>query len=226
MLREAGYLRWLYEHWYSMLAQELPAVSGEVLELGSGGGFLESVIPGLRTSDVMPIPGVELIVDARSIPFGDATLRAIVGTNVLHHIPDIARFLGEAQRALVPGGRLVFIEPWPTPLSIPIYRHVHHEPFELSRDWSLPAGGPLTAANGALPWIVFRRDRAEFERRFPSLVIRRIESFMPLSYLLSGGIGRAWPIPAGLFRLVERLERPLGGLGLFARIVVERQSSA
>jgi hypothetical protein len=38
-------------------------------------------------------------------------------------------------------------------------------------DWSFPAVGPLSGANGALPWILFERDRARFEREFPQWVI-------------------------------------------------------
>lgn len=223
LLREGGYLRELYRHWYALLLDQLPAVHGDVLELGSGGGFLEQLIPDLRTSDVMSIPGVELVVDARSLPFADGSLRAIVGTNVLHHVPEIERFFNEAQRTLCPGGRLIFIEPWPTALSKPVYRHLHHEPFDQTRDWSIPSGGPLTAANGALPWIVFERDRSSFELRFRGLRILRIDTVMPFSYLISGGIGRSWRLPARLFHLVKRLELPFSCLGLFACIVVERQ---
>lgn len=223
LLRQSGYLHELYRYWYRLLIQQLPTVPGQVLELGSGGGFLNDCIPDLRTSDVMLIPGVELVIDARSLPFADASLRAIVGTNVLHHVPEINRFFAEAERKLAPGGRLVFIEPWPTTLSRPVYRFLHHEPFDQKRDWSIPAGGPLTAANGALPWIVFERDRTEFEHRFPRLRVASIDTLMPFSYLLSGGIGRSWPLPARLFNVIERLERPFSCLGLFACIVVERR---
>ena len=221
LLRQSGYLHELYLCWYRLLMHQLPPVPGQVLELGSGGGFLDDCVPDLRTSDVMPIPGVELVVDARSLPFANASLRAIVGTNVLHHVPEISRFFTEAARTLAPGGRLVFIEPWPTALSRPVFQFLHHEPFDQKRDWSIPAGGPLTAANGALPWIVFERDRAEFERRFPRLLVVSIDTLMPFSYLLSGGIGRSWPLPAGLFKLIERFERPFSCLGLFACIVVD-----
>ena len=222
ILQRNGYLRSLYDHWYSLITDGLPDVPGEVLELGSGGGFLAEVIPGLRTSDVMRVPGVELTIDARELPFRDASLRAIVGTNVLHHVPNIERFLSEAQRTLVDGGRLVFIEPWPTPLSKLVYAHLHHEPFDMRRDWSIPDGGPLTAANGALPWIVFQRDRSRFEREFPHLAVNLTRTVMPLSYLLSGGIGRAWSLPSPLFHAARALESPLDRLGLFALIVIER----
>ncbi len=222
-LRRCGYLRRLYSHWYRLLLREIPNVPGEVLELGSGGGFFEEFLPGLRTSDVMQVPGVELVVDARSLPFPDGSLRAIVGTNVLHHVPNIERFLGEAQRSLTEGGRLVFIEPWPTALSRPIYRHLHHEPFDEGRDWSIPDGGPLTAANGALPSIIFHRDRDLFEMTFPHLRVVACQTMMPLSYLLSGGIARTWPLPGMLFDVVELLERPLHRLGMFSLIIAERR---
>jgi SAM-dependent methyltransferase len=221
-LRGDSYLRRLYAHWYQLIVRELPPGSGEVLELGSGGGFLDEFIPGLRTSDVMQVPGVELVVDARSLPFADGSLRAIVGTNVLHHIPNIERFFGEAQRSLIDGGRLIFIEPWPTPLSKPIYKHFHHEPFDQRGDWSIPHGGPLTAANGALPWIILHRDRVAFEHRFPALRVLNCKPFMPLSYLISGGIARSWPLPPALFNVVEWSERSLAALGLFSVIVLQR----
>jgi len=222
LLKRTGYLRSLYEFWYQEIIACLPDAPGQILELGSGGGFLEERIPGLRTSDVMSIPGVELTVDARALPFTQASLRAIVGTNVLHHVPNIERFLAEAERVLVDRGRLVFIEPWPTPLSRLVYAHLHHEPFDIDRDWSIPDGGPLTAANGALPWIVFERDRIRLEREFPHLTVVRTRALMPLTYLLSGGIGRAWPLPSIFFRLVRTIEAPLDRLGLFALIVIER----
>lgn len=221
-LRRPGYLRALYLSWYAEIYARLPDCAGEVLELGSGGGFLDECIPDLRTSDVMPVPDVELQVDARTLPFADDSLRAVVGTNVLHHVPNIERFLGEVVRTLRDGGRLIFIEPWPTLLSKPIYRHLHHEPFDMTRDWSIPPGGPLTAANGALPWIVFQRDRGLFADRFPGLRIRGVDPMMPFSYLAGGGIGRSWPLPEWLFHGIRMLERPLDALGLFAILTIER----
>lgn len=222
LLRRRGYLQRLYRHWYELLLAELPAVPGAVLELGSGGGFLKDVLPEVITSDVLPVPTVERVVDARSLPFPDASLRAIVGTNVLHHIPQIEKFFAESSRALVPGGRLIFVEPWPTPLSSRIYRHFHHEPFDPSAGWEIPPGGPLTAANGALPWILFERDRVAFHERFPALEVRRLRRLMPFSYLACGGIGWALPLPKAMFSLIRTCEQPLDAFGLFAVTVVEK----
>lgn len=221
LLQRHGYLRRLYESWYRSLLGQLPACGGIVLELGSGGGFLKELMPSAVTSDVLDVPGIDIRLDARMLPFEDSSLRAILATNVLHHVPDIARFLSEASRALAPGGRIIAIEPWPTPFSRLVYRYLHHEPFDERRDWSLPPGGPLTAANGALPWIVLCRDRGRFEREFPKLVVRAIAPRMPATYIACGGIGGAWPLPAVAFNVIRMAERPFDRLGLFALVVLE-----
>lgn len=222
LLRRHAYLRRLYGRWYRWIIARLPQAPGEVLEVGSGGGFLAEVLPGVITSEVVAIPGVERVIDARRLPFADGSLRAVVATNVLHHVPEIGAFLGECERCLAVGGRLIAIEPWPTAWSRFVYRRLHHEPFDEGRDWSLPPGGPLTAANGALPWIVLERDRAETARRFPRLRVASIEPCMPVTYLACGGIGRAWRLPGWCFDMLRLLERPFDRLGLFALLVVER----
>lgn len=221
-LRNKSYLRNLYCFWYSEIKNNLPEKQNCILELGSGGGFLKEHIPRLITSDVQLISELDFQIDAREIPFQVGYLCSIVGTNVLHHIPEIWKFFQEADRVLTHGGRLVFIEPWPTFFSWPIYKFLHHEPFDMKSDWSIPFGGPLTAANGALPWIIFSRDRQKFENDYPRLRIIKIEPFMPLSYLVSGGIEQRWPLPAWFFSIVRFLEKPLDFLGLFALIVVEK----
>jgi ubiquinone/menaquinone biosynthesis C-methylase UbiE len=49
--------------------------------------------------------------DASRLPFADASFDAILIRDLLHHLPDRARALGEARRVLKPGGRLTLIEP-------------------------------------------------------------------------------------------------------------------
>jgi len=47
-------------------------------------------------------------------------------------------FLLEAQRILLPGGRLILVEPWVTPFSYFIYRYIHQEDCDLSaHPWDL-----------------------------------------------------------------------------------------
>jgi SAM-dependent methyltransferase len=211
-----------------MLAREVQAGAGEVLELGSGSGYCARFIPGLITSDVFPCPAARVVIDARDLPFGNGSLRAIVMTNVLHHIPSVERFLAEASRCLRKDGKIVMIEPWVTSWSRFVYKHLHHEPFHPEApDWSFAQDGPLSGANGALPWIVFERDRQKFETRFPELAIERIQPLMPFRYLVSGGVGYRSLMPGFTHSLWAGLERrfdsQMGRLGMFAFISIRRR---
>jgi len=99
------------------------------------------------------------------------------------------------------------IEPWVSTWSRPIYRHLHHEPFDPSaREWTFPDAGPLSGANGALPWIVFQRDRHEFESEFPDLEIQAVRPVMPFRYLVSGGVSMRQLMPEATFTLWRKLE--------------------
>jgi hypothetical protein len=120
------------------------------------------------------------------------------------------------------------IEPWVTPWSRFVYRHFHHEPFSPeARDWSFLSSGPLSGANGAIPWIVFVRDRHRFESEFPQLVIEQIRPFLPFRYLVSGGVTMRSLMPAFTHSLWASLEAALepcmSSLAMFAFIALRRR---
>ena len=230
VVRSKPFLRRLYLEWYASIRAALPAGRGAVLELGSGGGMLLDVLPEAITSEVFPCPGVHLVADGRLLPIAAEALRAIVLVDVLHHVPDCRSFFAEAARCVRSGGVVVAIEPWVTAWSRFVYRRFHHEPFDPERpDWSFPASGPLSGANGALPWIVLQRDRARFEAEFPQWRIREIRPMMPVSYLLSGGVSLRAIAPGWLYPLVRTgellVERWINQVGMFARLVLERRAT-
>jgi SAM-dependent methyltransferase len=221
------FLKAIYDEWYSLLVSELPAGNGAALEIGSGAGHCAEFIPNLITSEVFSCPGVRIVLDARQLPFAAGSLRVIVMTNVLHHIPEVGRFFEDASRCLRPGGKILMIEPWVTPWSKVVYTHFHHEPFDpKAADWSFPSTGPLSGANGALPWIIFSRDRTEFESRFPKLSIEHIRPFMPFRYLVSGGVGMRSLMPGFLHAAWLSVEHSLKSqwpnLGMFAFLSLKR----
>jgi SAM-dependent methyltransferase len=209
-----------------MVRSSLPALEGIVVELGSGAGFMDEVIDGLITSEVFATPGASLVLDGTKLPFGAASLRAIAMTDVFHHIPEPRRFLAEALRCLKPGGRVIMVEPWVTRWSTLVYQRFHHEPFlPEARTWEFPSSGPLSGANGALPWMIFERDRAIFEREFPRLRIVRIRPLMPLAYLLSGGVSMRSLAPGVAYPPWRAVESALGKVeraaAMFALVVLE-----
>jgi SAM-dependent methyltransferase len=212
--------------WFSSRSTTLP--TGRKIELGSGAGHIKETMPDVQTSDIMPLPFVDMVVDATAQPFGDGTLSAIYMIDTLHHIPDVSRFLSEAERTLAPGGRIIMQEPANSTFGRFIYRNFHHEAFEPSATrWSFPSTGPLSSANGALPWIVFERDRAVFKQRHPTLRLVELEYCHPLLYLASGGFSARQMLPDCATKpllALEKLLRPLNRrIGMFVRIVVEKQ---
>jgi SAM-dependent methyltransferase len=208
IIQNKAFLHALYTEWYERIIRVLPQ-KNDVLELGSGAGFLQQFLPEVITSEVFETPGVRLIADACDLPLPDKSLDAIVMTDVFHHIPDVGRFLMEAGRCIRPGGKIVMIEPWRTPWSECVYTHLHSEPFSPDSGWKIPSTGPLSGANGALPWIVFKRDRALFEAQYPQWRIKDIEPMMPFSYLLSGGVSMRSLLPGWMYCPIRVLERVL-----------------
>lgn len=228
IIREKVFLRRIYQEWYAALAAIVPDGPGGVLEVGSGAGFLDEVIPGLITSEIFLCDGVQSVLDGHCLPFPNGVLRAIVMTDVFHHLPRPAVFLEEAARCVCPGGVLAMNEPWVTPWSSLVYGRLHHEPFQPhAAEWNFPSAGPLSGANSALPWIVFKRDRDQFERRFPEWQIETIHLHMPFRYLLSGGVSLRSLMPGwsfGLWREVETMLKPwMGQLAMFAMIGLKRR---
>jgi SAM-dependent methyltransferase len=230
-------LRRIYIAWYRQIIQSLEFSNlrdKKILEIGSGAGFLDRYIPGLITSDVFRVDGLDLTLDACSLPFSSGSLDAIVMIDVFHHLPDVELFLEEAGRCLRPGsGKLIMIEPWNNIWSRFIYQRFHHEPFNpRAEQWQLrpdnvsnAMDGPLSVANGALPWIVFERDKQKFEADFPRLAVEEIYVQMPFTYVLSGGISLRSFFPGWAFNILRIIERLIfeGSLGMFSRIEVRRR---
>lgn len=228
IIQSKRFLKKIYSEWYGLITASIPEGPGNILELGSGGGFLKEIIPEVITSDVFSASGIDLTIDAcKDIPFGNGELKAIAMVDVLHHLPDVAFFLTIAEKSLRVGGRIIMIEPWYTPWSGIIYNKFHHEPFNThSENWHFSCAGPLSSANGALPWILFERDRDIFREKFSNFEILEIKKMMPICYLLSGGVSYKSFVPGCFFNFVRGFEKyfRLESLcAMFAFITIEKK---
>jgi len=228
IIAQDPFLRQIYQEWYRLLADAVSgSMSGPIIEVGSGAGFLREFIQEALTSDVILAPEIDLITDARRLPFKTGLLKGIVLNNVFHHISQPEKFLHEAARCLQSGGKMAMNEPWVTPWSRLVYSYLHHEPFQPDAPtWNIPDGGPLSSANGALPWIIFERDRSLFTQRFPEWHIRKISLHTPFLYLFSGGVAMRTLLPGWSFSFWRRLEDMLSPwsarLSMFALIILQR----
>ncbi|MGH7846106.1 MAG: class I SAM-dependent methyltransferase [Candidatus Binatia bacterium] len=227
IIQQKTFLRQIYEEWYRAIVAVLPPGRGAVLELGAGGGFMRDFVPDLITSEFFYCSNIRAVLDGLRLPFGAESLRGIVMTNVLHHLPQPRLFFAEAARCVRSGGVVAMIEPWVTPWSRFVYTRLHHEPFQPGiPSWEFPMSGPLSGANDALPWIIFARDRLKFEQEFPCWQIELIRPIMPFRYLVSGGVSLRSLTPAWSFGLWRQAENSLNRwsklLAMFAQIVLRR----
>jgi SAM-dependent methyltransferase len=204
------FLRKLYEQWYGEFLLEIENLPNDtMIELGSGGGFLKELVPGMICSDVLELPTNDLTFSALDMPFENNSVGGIFMVDTMHHIPDIEKFLEEVSRVLVKNGKMILIEPANSWWGRLIYKNFHHEPFNPAGDWTIPASGPLSGANGALPWIVFERDNSIFRMKFPNLKIETIQYRNPLLYLVSGGVSFRQLLPDFMFPMMNKIDHIL-----------------
>lgn len=234
ILRRKPFLRNLYREYYlrfrDSLPSPVPARRPILIELGSGGGFLKEVVPYTLTSDVMALSGLDVRMSGLALPLKSESVDAFFLLDTFHHIPRVRDFLAEADRCLKPGGRIVMMEPANTWWGRLIFRNFHHEPFLPESGWEFASTGPMSSANGALPWIVLSRDRERFEKEFPRLRVRCFQPHTPFRYLLSGGFSLRQLAPSAGFRWITRVERMLRPLfpwiGMFYWIEIEKERAA
>jgi SAM-dependent methyltransferase len=183
---------------------------GRSLEIGGGFGNLKEYAGNVVSTDIVPFPGLDAVVDAQSLPFRDSCFDNIVAVDVLHHLERPQRFFSEAERVLTPGGRIILVEPGVTPVSWVFYKLLHPEPLLLSADPFMegppdPNRKPFDA-NQAIPELIFGRYLRYFESRFPDLRLVRRERFSWLVYPLSGGF-RPWSfIPENILKPMVSIE--------------------
>ncbi len=227
IIQRKPFLRKVYIDFYKQFREAIADIEHKVVvEIGSGGGFIKEVIGNAITSDVLALPNVDMIFSAVRMPFQESSVDAFFMFDVLHHIADPRAFFKEALRCLKTGGKMVMIEPSNTWWARFVYKNFHHEQFDPEGRWELEAGGPVSLGNGALPWIIFSRDREVFEKEFPSLKVVGIRNHTPLRYLLSGGLTLRQLAPSFSYPLVKAIEYVLSPannrLGMFQTIELEK----
>jgi len=210
IMREKKCLRDIYTETYQEMMQvkkKYLDVEGPVLEIGSGGGFIKDIFPEVMTSDIKKLDSVDQVFSAESIPLPDASVAAIFAVHVLHHIPDVTKFLREAERVLKPGGGIVCVEPYWSPVAKFVYTHMHTEPYnDQAPSWRIEGNGPMSGSNQALSYLLLKRDRAQFAKLFPDLKLVYERSSGFIRYMATGGIWLDPMLPEFFFTPLKYLE--------------------
>jgi SAM-dependent methyltransferase len=236
-------IREIYTGWYRKILEDLAPTPKKTLEMGAGSGNFKEFKPGVISSDIEPNRWLDIAFDAHHMPFKSGSAGNIVMVDVLHHLADPLRFFQEASRVLESGGRIVILEPYPTPFSLFIYRRYHPEPFIMDADYfnRETTGNSSTEpaetdkkdpwdSNQAMAYRLFFKDREKFEALFQrEFRIRRKHLLSCILYPASGGFENKAMIPDYLipvFKIMEYLMIPLRRLLAFrCYIVLEKKCS-
>jgi SAM-dependent methyltransferase len=222
-------LRAIYEDLYRKMARQ--CLPGLTLEIGGGTGNFKRYRHDVITSDISAAPWLDMVADAQALPFKAGVFSNIVMFDVLHHVEVPKAFFAEAQRLLIPGGRIVMVEPAVTPLSWFFYHFGHQEPVDFSADPLLDRQpnhekDPYSA-NQAIPTLLIKRYTRRLSLLFPELRVCHVRWLSFLAYPLSGGF-KTWSlIPLRLVAPVLRFEDLISGmvgrlLGFRILVTIER----
>jgi len=220
-IRNDVYLSALYQTAYGELRRLIASANHDrTVEVGAGLGL--ATLSGQRwiKSDVTGSAPLEVLNMAEALPYRTSSLEALVLKDTWHHIPNIEQFLGEAHRVLRAGGMVAVFDPYWGVLARTAYRILHQEEWDdHAREWSFRSTNPWDS-NQALTYLMLKRDRAEFEKRWGSrfhLVEPR--ALVGPSFLLSGGVSRRTVVSgrwlAALLRWEEGRGRWLDHLRFF-----------
>jgi SAM-dependent methyltransferase len=155
--------------------------------------------------------------------------------DVLHHVESPAAFFVEAERVLRPGGRIVLLEPYISPLSRLVYGLFHPELVDMSVDplviiprQSSEPKDPFLS-NQATPTLIFCRSGGQkFAQMFPRLAVTHIERLAGPAYVATGGLSRRPVLPFTVWKALFAVENLLPELvfrliGFRVLVVIERR---
>jgi SAM-dependent methyltransferase len=182
----------------------------------------------IESTDIVPAEHLNGVLDATNLDIEDSTVSGFFLQNTFHHIPDPKAFFEETSRVLIPGGRIVILDPYFNRLSKLLYpRLFKTEDFDMKGAWDGANQHAMIGANQALSYIVFIRDQQYFNTMFPELrIVQKLPVSFGLRYILTGGLNFHKLAPSFIFKIIRKLERFPWLFHLFAIhwiIVVEKR---
>jgi SAM-dependent methyltransferase len=192
--------------------------SRRFIELGAGVIPMSSWRPDIVSTDIVDSAHLDGVLDATRLDLIDESVDGLFLQNTFHHIPDPAAFFSEAMRVLIPGGRIVIIDPYYNLISAALYKRLFEtEVFDMGGDWDDASSHAMIGANQALSYIVFVRDRERFNSENPGFSITETHPLRNgLRYLLTGGLNFRRIAPRWLFPILTKFESHLAIFNLFS----------
>lgn len=209
--------------WVARQAKAIAAGS-HVLDVGAGSAPYRSLFSHCvyRTQDSSQLRpeqlrdggycSVDLVSDAASIPLPDASIDVVLCTEVLEHVAEPIRVIGEFARILRPGGRAL--------LTAPLGSGIHQEPFHFYGGFTPwwyrkilgEAGfGAIEIETNGGAYRLFGQEAIRFVRttlpvRMPMSLPARFV-WLPVWLLLAPVLGLAVPIVGAVIDRFDRERR-------------------
>ena len=208
-------LRLAYRDFHRRIAAHVdPSLTGTIVELGSGIGNIQDVIPGCVRTDLFPNPWIDQVENAYALSFGDGELSHVIMFDVFHHLRHPRTALQESRRALQPGGRLIVFEPYVSLAGRLVYGPLHHEPIALGEpivpdapaDF-VPDRDGYYAAQGNATRVFWRGEYAAILDGWDVIARERIGAW---PYALSGGYSQPQLYPAAMYGLMTTIDKAFG----------------
>lgn len=213
-----------YGHFYSLIAAQVDyQLPGVKLEVGSGMGNINKFIPDCITSDLFPNPWLDRVESIYGLNFPDNSVSNLILFDVWHHLEHPANALAEARRALVPGGKLIIMEPAMSLLGKMVYGKCHHEPvgFDIPlsaeiADMTKPTANRYFASQSSAHRVFKKRELPKLLEGWKIDSIQQITSF---AYWGTGGFSGIQLYPDSLYPVIHRMDKILG---LFSSLFAAR----
>ena len=231
VIKNKPLLKRVYGDWYRQIVavkETVRSLHGEILELGSGGGFLKEFIPEAVTSDVCLRGDMDRVENAYQLSCPDDSVKLLCCISLINQLGQVEKFFKEAERVLIRNGKLVIVDPYLSWFSRFIYKYLHHYRFNWdSKSWDFAESGRMTGNDVTLSTKLFWRDRDVFIQRFPSLKIESITLHNFIAYYSSGGVSCRNLVPRFLTEavmLLDKMARPfMRYLACFQSVVLVKQ---
>ena len=134
-------LRVIYRRFHRRIASLLKTSDVPTIEIGSGIGKIVEVINDCVRTDLFPNPWIDQVENAYKMSFDNESVSNIILFDVWHHLKYPGTALEEFQRVLIPGGRVIVMEPCMSLLGMFVYGFFHPEPLGWFKpgSWTAPS---------------------------------------------------------------------------------------
>jgi SAM-dependent methyltransferase len=224
-------LRDVYRDFHRLIAKHLSAVDGDTVEIGSGIGNIQEIIPHCVRTDLFPNPWIDRQENVYRLSMTDGSAANIILFDVFHHLEYPLDALEECGRVLRSGGRLLVFDHAMSVAGLFFSKFLHHERPGFFKDYTLhspveidPTSAGYYADHANAHRILVRRFKELLGVDWRCIAVQRLPA---LKWLCSGGYRGPSLVNARTAPFIEAIDR-LAGLvpsftGLRLLVVLERR---